>query len=357
MDDVTAVVISMRDDCIIQDGETVPDNPGKTVPPGDSLYARAGGLYPLALMCDRLIDALLSDTSVQIKVDGERTMASLKYLFTELVCVLAGGPETMTASSVAATRLQVNEQDFFKLLYSVASSADHLAPPTLAVELAQLLYDSAELILKEPIKWDAPVMPSTKVPTHQEMRRLLKAISEQVKTPLLYVPNGKAGSLLALEHGVPDAAKAQRRKLTTPLGFEEFDGMAGVALIPPATDKDMLLLIDTSGSMQGKRINGATDNALKIYKEFTDQNDHVGLIHFHGRSIVKLPLQRRGIGRPTDPQIIAIENTRRPEWGGTAFYDALIEAVSTPVHVTIEHLPTPDCPRTHHPRPTMTDPR
>ena len=179
---MTAVIISMRNDCIIQDGEAPPPNPGKAAPPGDSLYARAGGVYPLALMCDRLIDALLSDKSVQIKLGGERTMVSLKYLFTELVCALAGGPETMTAPSVDATRLQVNEQDFFKLLGSVASSADHLESPSLAVELAQLLYDGADLILKTPIKWDAPVKHKAtgRDGTHSEMRRVLTAISQQV---------------------------------------------------------------------------------------------------------------------------------------------------------------------------------
>merc|ERR1719262_1908792 len=89
----------MRTDCIIDDGETPPANPGHGVPSGDSLYARCGGVYPLALVCDRLVDALLSDKSVRIQVGGARTMASLKYCFTELCCCLAGGPETMTPPS------------------------------------------------------------------------------------------------------------------------------------------------------------------------------------------------------------------------------------------------------------------
>ena len=75
VDDVTAVIQSMRADCIIQDGETPPTNPGHAKPSGDSLYARCGGVYPIALVCDRLVDALLSDKSVRIKVDAMRTMA------------------------------------------------------------------------------------------------------------------------------------------------------------------------------------------------------------------------------------------------------------------------------------------
>ena len=74
--------------------------------------------------------------------------------------------------------------------------------------------------------------------------------------PLLYVPDKKAGLLLALEHGLSDSVKAQRVQMTSKLGFEEADGMPGVARIVPPSDKDMLLLIDTSGSMTGRRIQG-----------------------------------------------------------------------------------------------------
>ena len=42
-----------------------------------------------------------------------------RYLFTELVCALAGGPETMTAPSLATTQLQLRSQDYFKLLACV----------------------------------------------------------------------------------------------------------------------------------------------------------------------------------------------------------------------------------------------
>ena len=164
---------------------------------------------------------------------------------------------------------------------------------------------------------------------------MLASISVQVKIPLLYVPSGKAGFLLALEHGAGDEAKAQRSKLTTSLGFEDTDGMPGVAMIPPSTDKDMVLLIDTSGSMMGSRMIGATDNALKIYDKFTDEHDHLGLIHFHHEFMVKLPLQPRikSGSKGWKRQWEAIDNTRRPEWGRTAFYDALIKAVNIKVRV------------------------
>ena len=49
------------------------------------MYARLGGVYPISLFCDRLVETLVGDTSVRITLDAERTMVSLKYLFTELV--------------------------------------------------------------------------------------------------------------------------------------------------------------------------------------------------------------------------------------------------------------------------------
>ena len=86
MEDVSAAIASMHADIVVTDGEGVPANPGHPMPRGGSVYARMGGAYPVALFCDRLIDALLGDKSVRIEIDeSQRTMASLKYLFTELV--------------------------------------------------------------------------------------------------------------------------------------------------------------------------------------------------------------------------------------------------------------------------------
>ena len=40
------------------------------------------------------------------------------------------------------------------MLSSVGASADHLESPVLAAELARVLYDGMDLVLKEPIRWD-----------------------------------------------------------------------------------------------------------------------------------------------------------------------------------------------------------
>ena len=128
VDDVRAVIASMQADCVVADGEAVPPNPGHPAPAGDSLYARLGGAYPVALFCDRLVDALLSDRTVKIPLDAKRNEASLKYLFTELVCSIAGGPETMTAPSLLEARLLCSSKELFQLL-RCAEAASVRRPP------------------------------------------------------------------------------------------------------------------------------------------------------------------------------------------------------------------------------------
>ena len=253
MDDVTAVIASMQADCTLGEGEEAPPNPGRAAPAGYSLYARCGGAYPLALFADRLVDALLGDPSVNIRLDGkDRSMPSLKYLFTELVCALAGGPETVTAPSLPAAKLSLSGQDFVKLLGCVPSAADHLESTKLASELAQMLHqDGMALVMERPPKWDAKLKVNVKggsrqasaTPTsHEGMRIALKRVGDEAGAPLLYVPAGSSGFLLALEEAAGASAKAQWRAATATLGFEEVDGLAGIAKLPSPTDKDVLFV-------------------------------------------------------------------------------------------------------------------
>jgi len=106
----------------------------------------------------------------------------------------------------------------------------------------------------------------------------------------------------------------------TALGFEVAAELPGIARLPPATDKDVLFLIDVSGSMSGRRIQSATDNALNVFNRFTNADDHVGLYWFHHNVQTKLALAPR-----RETQRRAIDSTRKPDFGGTAFYDALIQ--------------------------------
>merc|ERR1719215_409194 len=102
------LMISMEDDCVVRPGEQVPPNPGRMVPRGNSLYAQIGGVYPLALFVDRLVDALIADEEVPIPMDGQRrNEASLKYLFVETICSICGGPEARTAANYDETKLLI----------------------------------------------------------------------------------------------------------------------------------------------------------------------------------------------------------------------------------------------------------
>ena len=330
--DVAAVILSMQSDCVVQDGETPPENPGHPAPASDSLYARAGGVYPIALFCDRLVDALLSDSGVTIPLDAStRTMASLKYLFTELVATHAGGQqETMTAPSLKTTRLQLSQQDFVKLLGCVAASADHLAPE-LATELALLLHCAMDMIVRKPPDWKRSCAAGGKKMSHAEIRATLQKMAASVGHPILYVPNGNSsGFLIAMEQGASEDAKKERRAASMALGFEENKALQGVAMLYPRdVDKDVLFVIDISGSMSvgrklgsGSRLENATNNALRIFDKFTNENDHLGLVWFHHETQIRFPLT------PRCPRLRKeIDATRRAPLGGTAFYDALINAV------------------------------
>merc|ERR1719473_96966 len=81
------------------------------------------------------------------------------------------------------------------------------------------------------------------------------------------------------------------------------------------------------------RIGNATRNALKVYDNFTTDDDSIGLFWFdhelHCKLGAKLPTKQQPKG-PLVPRFQggvrnAIDNTKGAVRGGTAFYDALIE--------------------------------
>ena len=87
-DDIEALeslLVTMKEDCVLQPGERPWPEPQPAPLPKSGAYALAGGVYPIALFVDRLVDALLSDERIDIPVDGsKRNEASLKYLTTEV---------------------------------------------------------------------------------------------------------------------------------------------------------------------------------------------------------------------------------------------------------------------------------
>jgi hemoglobin len=198
--DLTAIIASTMDDCVCSDGEHVPGNPGKLDPHGDSLYARIGGVYPLALFADRLVDALLTDKRVKVPLDGvKRAEPSLKYLFTELCCHISGGPESMTSMHDPETFLKLSSKEVFYLLGCAREAANHIENVALRNDLTYALYNNIALIedperitpLSAPIGFKCP---QAGVRTHEDMRRSLGCAALKLKLPLrfLYVPGGLA---------------------------------------------------------------------------------------------------------------------------------------------------------------------
>ena len=111
-----------------------------------TLYTRLGGVYPISLFCDRVVDALLEYSS-DLPLDAKRSSASLKYLFTELVCHKCGGPEVLTGNGLEESRLLCSSKELFQLLRSAEAASDHIRNQSDRAELIQTLYAARELIL------------------------------------------------------------------------------------------------------------------------------------------------------------------------------------------------------------------
>ncbi|EOD32162.1 hypothetical protein EMIHUDRAFT_434239 [Emiliania huxleyi CCMP1516] len=191
VEDLQAVLLSMRDDCVAE-GTAADAHPAGATKTGGSfwfgsasLYERLGGLYPIALFVDRLIDALLADPRVAIPVDGQRrNEASMKYLFTEVVCAIVGGPELVTSLAFAETRLLLPARQMFFLLEAAKDASDHFHSSKLRAELLQALHQaSADYIVDQ--RTTSP--PSQR---HSERAVKIEALSALAGVPLIYIPKG-----------------------------------------------------------------------------------------------------------------------------------------------------------------------
>jgi hemoglobin len=130
-DDLNALMISMMDECVTWDGDPVPPNPGPQRPSGNSLYARVGGIYPIALFVDRLVDSILADDRFPIPRDGQkRNEASLKYLVTELICSEFGGPEVVTSRTSDEVKLLVPKNCWPGFVATAQQASDHFPAAT-----------------------------------------------------------------------------------------------------------------------------------------------------------------------------------------------------------------------------------
>jgi len=81
--------------------------------PEPSLYDRLGGVYNVATVIDDFIDRIMSDPRLNANplVDEAHhrvTPPGFKYLVTELVCQVTGGPQRYTGKTMAESHKHLN---------------------------------------------------------------------------------------------------------------------------------------------------------------------------------------------------------------------------------------------------------
>jgi len=153
--DLSGIIASFKDQIVVGDGEVAPADPGlcRKPPSGSSLYAHAGGVYPLAHFVDLLVEKALDRRgSVRIPFDPtfKRTPPGLKYLVTELACSGAGGPEVVTSRGFDDAKLGVPVEDWTFFLEMAADAAKIVWPGSGAVQagvVAMLDDQKAELCI------------------------------------------------------------------------------------------------------------------------------------------------------------------------------------------------------------------
>ena len=106
VDDLNALMISMEDECVVYEGERPWRDPGQRRPGGNSAYGLVGGVYPIALFVDRLVDALITDDRRGSHGLDEAHAEQPQVLPHEAVCADAGGPEIVTARNAPETSLR-----------------------------------------------------------------------------------------------------------------------------------------------------------------------------------------------------------------------------------------------------------
>ncbi len=108
-----------------------------------TLYERLGGVYSIATVVDDLVDRIMVDARLNANplVDEAHHRvppAGFKYLVTELVCQVTGGPQKYTGRSMADSHvhLKITGQEWEAFLDDFQQTLDKFAVP--AEEQAQL---------------------------------------------------------------------------------------------------------------------------------------------------------------------------------------------------------------------------
>jgi len=129
--ELQSILESFKAQCVLKQGETAPRDPGmcRAKPHGNTAYSQLGGVYPIALFADRVVEAVLRGDRVQVQWDrlddtaGKRHPPGLKYMFTELLCNSAGGPEKVTSKGFDEAKLGVDPSQWPAFMALVAEAA------------------------------------------------------------------------------------------------------------------------------------------------------------------------------------------------------------------------------------------
>jgi Mg-chelatase subunit ChlD len=89
-------------------------------------------------------------------------------------------------------------------------------------------------------------------------------------------------------------------------------------------EKTVIFCLDVSGSMGGSRIESARVNMLKIYDDYINDGDSVSFVAFNHKSNVVFPLTT--IQANNRAKLRERASSACKAGGGTAFFDALIDA-------------------------------
>merc|ERR1712048_57675 len=67
--ELQSILAGFKDQCVVNRGEAAPQDPGmcRARPHGNAAYAQLGGVYPIALFADRLVERVIHGDRVQVQ--------------------------------------------------------------------------------------------------------------------------------------------------------------------------------------------------------------------------------------------------------------------------------------------------
>ena len=123
-----------------------------------SLYARLGGIYPIATVVDDFIERLLVNDILNANpaIDEARASvpkAGLKYRVTEMVGWATGGPQEYTGRTMKESHAHMNitEPEWQAMMADFQATLDHFeVPPQLQGELIAIMESTkADIVMAE----------------------------------------------------------------------------------------------------------------------------------------------------------------------------------------------------------------